>query len=343
MTERDYGYDFIRAAGIVFIAVYHFALCVRDAAEQAFPLFVRLFMSGSCNIGRTGVAWFFILSGSVLQKTYTDGVDPRLFYKKRALRMFVPLWIAYAFYYIVSYPVDPAVSSAPVSSILTALLGMDFYYFYFTGSWNLVLVGEWFTSVILTLYLLFPLVHRLFSRYRKWVTPLLLIAFAVNLHLEILTTNDGAWSVVNALVYFWLGMLFEIHKETITGRHIPLLCLFIALGVDACFNGGIFGFKYLTTFIFAICSYIAAYHFSALFGFLRPAVRYFSRLNYEIYLTHHRIYTLLIPALLSKDSGSLSIIFVFITTTAVILLLSEKLSCITARLMNTRFAKAARP
>ena len=130
MERRDTGYDFIRAIAIVFIVVYHFILCVRDVTGQPIPPFLRLFTYDCCNIGRLGVAWFFILSGSVLQKKYSDGVNVWLFYKKRALRMFIPLWIAYLFFYIASYPSNIWMSSVPVFSILTSLLGMDFYYFY---------------------------------------------------------------------------------------------------------------------------------------------------------------------------------------------------------------------
>ena len=215
MTERDVGYDFIRAIAIASIVFIHFLLCVEEITGANASGVVRTFAFSCCQGGGLGVAWFFILSGSVLQKKYADGVAPCLFYKKRILRLFIPLWIAYPFFYIACYPANPEICSAPFYSILSSLLGMDFYYLYFTGTWDLLLVGEWFTSVIITLYLLYPLLRFLFSRYRKTVTLGLLILFALNQRLRVLTLCGNSWSVVNALLLFWLGMLFETYKGTI--------------------------------------------------------------------------------------------------------------------------------
>ena len=337
MAERDSGYDFIRAVAIAFIVVFHFILCFEEATGADAPLVIKMLTSGSCRMGALGVAWFFILSGSVLHKKYADGVAPWLFYKKRVLRLFIPLWIAYPFFYIASYPANPEIGGEPFHSVLSSLLGMDFYYLYFTGTQDLLLVGEWFTSVIITLYLLFPLLHFLFSRRRKSVTIAMLFLFALNLRLEILTTNDGFRSVVNALVFFWLGMLFETYKGIIAkSRVLPWTSLILAGIVFVRFRHGILGFSYLSTFFFAIFSYTSAYHFSSIFRPAYPIVRYLSKFNYEIYLTHHRVYFLLIPVFLNKNSNGLAVIFMFITTTVVILLLSEKLSVLSAMIQRRR-------
>ena len=325
------------------ITVFHFLLCAEEATGRYNPAFLRYFTSSLCSTGRVGVAWFFILSGSVLRKRYAAGVNPRLFWRKRVLRLYVPLWIAYAFFYVACYPANPWMRGVPWYSVLSSLLGMDFYYYYFTGAWDLILVGEWFTSVIVTLYLLFPLLNALMSRHRRWTTAGMLILFAANLRLEILTTKGGSWSLVNGLVYFWLGMLFETYRENLTGRRLfPWASLVLAGIVLFRFRWGIFGFDYLSTFLFSVFSYAAAYGFSFIAKPAAPAVRYLSSLSYEIYLVHHRVYFLLVPVFLNENSGALAVFFLFVSTTAVILLLSEKLAFFSARFRGSGPAKAER-
>ena len=276
------------------------------------------------------MAWFSILSGAVLWKTYANRLEPRNFYKKRIFRLFIPLWLAYAFFYIASYIGNPWVADAPIYSLISSLLGMDFYFYYFTGNWDLILVGEWYTSIIISLYLLFPLMHYLFSRFRKWGTLGFLVLFILNLKLEILTTNGGRWSVVNAITYFWMGMLFESQREKIVkNKPVAWMSLILSGILFVAFRKGVSGVGYLITFLFSVFSFVAAYSFSALFDFAFPVTRYLANLNYEIYLTHHRIQYLLIPVFLTTTSNRIDVAFMFIVTTAVCLLISEKLSFLT--------------
>ncbi len=339
MSERDDSYDFIRAVAIVFVAGFHFVACVEEAIGQSLPQVVHIFTTSSCSIGSLGVAWFFILSGCVLQKKYAVEFNPWRFYKKRIIRLFIPLWIAYVFLFFAAYPAYPWMKNVPFHSVLSSLLGMDFYYLYFTGHFDLNLAGEWFTSVIITMYVLFPVLRFLFLRFRKWTTFGILIFFALNQRLEILTIHGKSWSVVNGLTFFWLGMLFETYKGKIVGnRIIPASTLILAGVIFVCFRHGMFGFRYFSTFFFAILLYISAYRFSYLFKPFDSIVQYFSRLNYEIYLVHHRIYFLLIPVFLNKSSSGFDIVCMFITTTAAILLLSEKLSLFSSRLVSRKGA-----
>ena len=111
MKERDEGYDSIRAIATVFIVLFHFLLCALEAKGfQATPRFISPLVDGYCNIGRLGVAWFSILSGCVLWKTYREGIDLKVFYRRRVLRLFIPLWISYAFF-LASQVVSPTIIS----------------------------------------------------------------------------------------------------------------------------------------------------------------------------------------------------------------------------------------
>ena len=47
MTERDKGYDFIRAFSMVFIVVLHFIQVVENALGQKAPEIIRIFTTGS--------------------------------------------------------------------------------------------------------------------------------------------------------------------------------------------------------------------------------------------------------------------------------------------------------
>lgn len=336
MRERDRGYDCIRALATVMIVVFHFVLCAQEAKGAYAPRGILMFIDGRCNLGRLGVAWFTILSGSVLWKTHAGELDAKRFYAKRIVRIFIPLWIAYAFFYAISLTRDPGIAGVPFHSVLISLLGLDFYHYYFVGSWNLILVGEWYTSVIVTLYLLFPLLHWLFTEHRKPTTIAMLVLFALNLKLEILTTSDGAWSVVNAVVLFWMGMLFEEYEHLIADDRRVVLSSLVLAGFIFVFlrRSDLFGFSYLITFVFALLTYIAAYALLPLITWAEPAVRRISDLSYEIYLIHHRIFYLLVPVLVGAGTGKPAIVCVFLALAALICLLSACLSAASRAVRN---------
>ena len=77
------------------------------------------------------------------------------------------------------------------------------------------ITGEWFTAVIIYLYLLFPLLKYLFKKARLITTIVISLIFLVNLKLQILSGCEGWFSISNGLMAFWAGMLFQEYKQYI--------------------------------------------------------------------------------------------------------------------------------
>ena len=134
---------------------------------------------------------------------------------------------------------------------------------------------------------------------------------------------------------------FKKYKEKLTGRILPWVTVILAWIIAVFFRNGMFGFSYLPAFLCAVASYVAVYGFSSLFKPLYPVIHYISGLSYEIYLIHHRIYYLLIPVFLNRESSVLTIVFMFITTSAIILALSEILSVVSSWINKKVFSRAS--
>ena len=303
--KRDVGYDFIRFIAMVLILLHHLFTTFQEQKYRVSEIFSNFIIRIALDIGPIGVALFFILSGALLIKKYKAQFILSEFFYKRFMRIEIPQWIGFICAFALMYCVRPYIINTDFLGVAISFLGLN----YSGEFWNhlnirvLWVIGEWFTAVIIVCYALFPLLRKLFLTHRLITTIFLTIIFLINLKFEILTYHRGWFSITNALMCFWCGMLFEEYKTYITKNILKLDYLFLIAFV--CFNPvTIFGFRYLSCFVFSIALFVALYQIK----YSNVITQYVCKYNYELYLVHHRIYILLLPALLNKTSNGIQLL-----------------------------------
>jgi len=300
---KDKSYDFIRFVAMVFIIVHHFFTTYNDYVSTNWGWFEDLFYS----LGRIGVAMFFMLSGSLLIRNYKNKFEVGKFYKKRFLRIYVPHFISYLMFIVVYLILFPErLVGVKFSSFITGFFALDFFATPLSsvGVNLLWLVGEWFTTIILIIYLIFPLLRWLFKKYKTVSTIFIFAIFILNLKFQFLTYGEGWFSLTNGIMCFWTGMLLEENKKYYKGiaylATLFTLLLFIVVQPDA-----LFGNKYLPIFILSILLFIifTNFHISCKIS------EYVCKYNFELYLVHHRVFYIFIPIFLPYMVNIPQIIF----------------------------------
>ncbi len=167
-NPRRFAFDLVR-----FVAVFCILLCHFNA-RYSFVYFgedltdymllnqypFRLFL------GDLGVSLFFIISGATLYYNHYDSLDLKSFYKKRFLSIYPMFWIAYLVLFILRAPKMLA-SGTPIGYMFFTLIGMDGYLAGVLPTFYLI--GEWFLGAIILLYIIFPLIRKIY-RYNKFLT-----------------------------------------------------------------------------------------------------------------------------------------------------------------------------
>ena len=327
---KDKGYNFIRFVGTLLIVLWHYC---STSIDLKLPILYGkdLLRRGNIGFATVGVGIFFILSGALLHHNYKDKIDIKSFYKKRLVRIYIPIFISYIFLFGLTYIFNPSIIYFRKISILLSFFGLDFF-----GEllWNTIhvgtlwLVGEWFTTVILIIYLLFPLLRKLFIKHFYLTTILISIIFLVNLKLEFLTYGNGYYSITNGIMYFWIGMIFDKYKDYIKKYiFIPIIICLLLLIINP---KDIFGFWYLYIFIFSASIFIILYQIKISNKF----IDYICKYNYDIYLLHHRIFIIVMPLILVNCKSISQLILAFIFINLLVCVTSEKLNLISNKISN---------
>ncbi|MCM1324608.1 MAG: acyltransferase family protein [Acetobacter sp.] len=289
-----------------------------------------------CSVG--GVALFFILSGAVLIARYRDDFNFKEFYAKRFIRICVPQWIGFIGAFLLCFVVNKNIINFDWRGMVISFLGLN----YTSLSWAelgirvMWIIGEWFTAVIIIVYLLFPFLRFLFIKHRISGSIFILFMGLLNLKFQILSYANGWFSFSNGIMYFWLGMLFDEYKGLFYSKKL-LLCLLMFLNGFIIYNPeDIIGIKYIPCFISSLLVFPLLYQIR----FSTRFTQYICKYNYELYLIHHRIYIILIPALLKAKSNDLQIILAFVFLTLIVFYFSELLAKATGLILqNVKFHK----
>lgn len=321
-NKRDTGYDFIRFFATLLIVIHHFYTTCRDLKIVTNENVKYIINHGATGFGGVGVALFFILSGAVLWMT-NKNISIIDFLKKRFTRICIPQWIGFVSAALLTIAAGREIDCDFWGGIIS-FLGLN----YAGAFWKqfdiktVWLIGEWFTAVIILLYVLFPLLRWAFAKHRIISTIIITTIFLLNLKFQILTYRGGWFSITNGLMFLWLGMLFEEYKDIICNKKVLIPLAIFAIAFWYLNPRELFGFKYLSCFVFSISLFILLYQVKLTSKF----IQYISKYNYEIYLVHHRIYIILIPALLKANHvNDFQILLAFVFLTGIVFLLSEQL------------------
>ncbi|MCQ2789261.1 MAG: acyltransferase family protein [bacterium] len=338
--QRDTGYDFIRFLAMLMIMVFHFCTtCIVDLNFKMNNFFIdKVIFHGNIDFGKIGVGLFFMLSGAVLLMTDKGTVGD--YYKRRLKRLYYPLWISFILLFFVSSLVSHKLISTDIIGTIVTFFGLDYCGPPWTF-WDITpcyVIGEWFTTVIILLSVLFPVLKWMFAKARLISTIIIFLIFALNLKLRIMTGYGGAFSLTYPLMFFWLGMCFQYYKKYLNNKII--ICNLILLIVLWFVNPTHFlGFWILPSFVFDVLLFTVLYKIN----FSNWFTKFICKYNYELYLVHHRIYFLFFSTLLTVQSSSLRFVSVGILSITVFCMvsifihyLSNKLQKLTTKLINEK-------
>lgn len=319
---RNQGYDFIRFCAMSAILLFHFCGRVYDAKHPDFLYPILYFPTG-----QIAVALFFILSGSVLIENYKGALDVNIFYKKRLTRILLPQMIAFTFCAILLYTCGILDTSDKVGLFLS-FLGLDFCNIWtYLGISRPWIVGAWFTTVIIFLYLVFPYMRKMFLKHRFKSSLVVYTVFILNMKFQIMSDNNGWFSYTNAIAAFWTGMIFNEYRDMIYKNKV--LSFYLPLCICALLAGNQFvikDFMYTFTFVYAVVLYVLLYNIK----YSSRVTNFICKYNFELYLVHNTIYTVLISSIVNYDGGFYQLIAIFIFMNAVVFFVAYHLKNIVA-------------
>ena len=216
--KRNTSLDFIRAFATFLIVTFHFAYFGNQTDSI-------LFGYANGGWGSVGTTLFFLLSGYVLYVKYPVISNITTFYKKRFLAIFPMFYIAFGFAYLLHSMNGYGFTygGSPLRFVFT-LLGIDSYLgFYSINSYHLV--AEWFTAIIIILYLLYPLLCKLFAKKRTLTTAAILLLYLLNLQFDFFIVPDDA-NLITGLFCFWIGMLLgRTFSQNVSTKEENVSCL----------------------------------------------------------------------------------------------------------------------
>lgn len=156
--ERIYYLDIVKVAALIMVFTCHFT---RSLEKNGVGFVCKVLPDRIFNlyIGSFGVTLFFIASGASLMYVYGSKIDNGRFLLKRFTGIYPMFWLAFLTATAVSFFRNQAImpQGIPKWKILYSILGCDGNALWW-GS-NYYQLGEWFLSVIILLYLLFPLLR----------------------------------------------------------------------------------------------------------------------------------------------------------------------------------------
>lgn len=282
MKKRDLSLDVIRIIAIFMIVVFHFAVTYVGSD--------RIFLfNANGSWGNLGTALFFILSGYLLRIRYKDIESIKKFYFKRWLSIYPAYYIAFIVAFLVNViRLKRFFYQGPGYSLIYSVLGVDNYLVWFDVQ-TYATVGEWFTAVIVILYLAFPFFNKVVNRYRWSATVIYTIFYIIYVHYG-LYPKLAEISFVACGYMFWIGMMIAEHEKILRKNYlngvatlaITIVLLFVKINITETFAVHILAVMMFASVIILL---------KGLSGNGKGAkcLTYLSEISYAVYLVHHYI------------------------------------------------------
>lgn len=279
-----------------------------------YPIAMGGFLMSLCFIG---VNIFFVLSGYGLVKKYMNNPTLKMWdMSGQILKILIPYWIAHPLIHSIDWALRGLQYQAGVIDYKIAFIGMHSLYQYmesllvfprwFSLEAALSFVGTWwYVGIIVQFYLLFPLLLKLFKKYKPvhalyWCVGL---SFAYRFVISFVTGSSPV-GVNEADIFlftmfparlseFALGMYLACEVKPLkvfskTAFSIPLIVLgFVFLAYTPT--------MFVSDFLFALGGIMLANAFiQPLTGFAKQTFNFIGRRSYAIYLYHEPTLKLLL-------------------------------------------------
>lgn len=286
MKEKKIYLDILRILAISMVFNFHFTV----ALGQQHGFFL-VFENG--NWGNVGTSLFFLISGNCLARNYGEKLELGKFYKKRWLAIFPMFYVSYLlvlFGYMVILQNNVFAGVEPWKLIFT-LIGID-KYLVFVEVKTAALVGEWYTAIIVGVYLLFPLLQFLYKKCKIPTTIVLLALYILNIIFDSGQIPADA-RLITGIFVFWIGMfIYRFEKQLekmpwfVWGILVALSCvlLFVPLpGHDLIYK------NLLAILIFLVLMRVGSYLKKD-----NAVLRFLCKIEYAVYLCHHTVILVLL-------------------------------------------------
>lgn len=326
--KREKGLDFVRAIGIIGVVAFHF-YAHSNSDHKLFLTHANGAWGGTMNY------LFFILSGVVLHMKYgaMETIDLKSFYYKR-WKATMP---AYLFSFTSTFLLQIIKSrkffhtSVPVYRLLFTLVGMDGYFNMFFPTF--FLIGEWFLSAILILYIVYPLLNYLMKK-SMYITLLGLTA----LHILIFYVDFfGVPTTVNlipCLLCLYIGMLFARNPKFLKS---PVVAL-IATVCCAAYITVPIGKVYLTEEILVGAALLISLNYIGSYLCKIPCIDRFitmvSHYGFYVFLIQHRLIIKVLERY--NPSNTLISLFMLIGILIAALIFSHNFDFLLNRILNSK-------
>lgn len=330
--ERLYYLDMIKLIAVIAVFTIHYTKTL-EYCGISFSWRVLPDTICSLYLGAYGVSLFFIVSGAVLMYMYGDrDIDIGAYLKKRFLGIYPMFWLAFVFFFVIKWICQPHFERGiRRGTILFTLLGIDGQVGIYTSTFYML--GEWFLTVIIVLYVLFPILKKLVLRM-PWIT---LAVFTVVTLLSAYTWNDDVLSMdaffFHRIPEFVFGMIFVYYI-----KKVRWYMLLPALALLTIFS--IYGFPNLNYMVrvmtVGVSSFIVwAYILPFFKGTVIEGLSQFAdRYCYPVFLTHHIIMILLLPFWSGRTFGWKRVCFMYAVCIGLTLASSFLLAYITPKAVN---------
>ncbi|SHJ31527.1 acyltransferase family protein [Pseudobutyrivibrio xylanivorans] len=281
-TNRKTQFDIIRILAILMIFNYHFCM-ESGAAESIFCVY----KNGGW--GSVGTSIFFLLSGYLIHMG-SKNTNIKTYIKKRFLSIYPALWLSFIIVYLLtSIKRNNYLWGGEVWRIILSFLGVDTYLqYYYIPTYSCV--GEWFTAMIIFLYITYLLLRILIKKCPNISTIVITILYFAECIIGIQKNVPADASIFTALMLFWIGMLLQEYPTMLqTKMWKVVLAVIISVAVmfiKLPFIGNVLPWKNL---LGIAIFYLLHVIFSAIkFGETSTRIlKFFSSLSFAFYLIHH--------------------------------------------------------
>lgn len=320
MKQKKFYIDILRIVAIFMIFHFHFA-----ASMENYDSFLWKYTNGEW--GCVGTTLFFLISGNCLARNYEEKLNIKSFYIKRWFAIFPAFYLCYLialFCYTVLLHM-PVLSGMQPWRILFTILGID-NYMNFLGIRNCSLVGEWYTAVILGIYLLFPVLRFLYKKSKLFGTVLIMSLYILNILFTWGPFPDDA-HLITGVSMFWIGMLLY-HFETYLEK-LPwylwsgiFLIEFVLLTIQ------IPGPQLILKNLMGICIFLTWMKLGNYIKRENIIMRFLSKIEYGIYLCHHTV-LYIVPILYMLYFANLSPLIYYILSLIITIVFATLITYLT--------------
>ena len=266
----------------VLVAFFHcYKYRFSNIFSNTFLINLGDFLRKSSNIG---VNLFLILSGIGLYFSFSKNSNIKDFYKKRAFRILPSIIIVAFIYYLFIKKV----------AFLELIKGVTLTSFFIDGTRDF-----WYFSLIIVLYLIYPLLHKLIDKY-DFKGLLFLLFLSISSTVIFMLVNDDLYTkyeiALTRIPDFLIGIY--IGKQILNKKEIPKAFIFIFLILFILTNFVLFSFKFkyyifvrylgcvLGISIIFIISYI---HSIIKINVLDKVIIFIGKYSMEIYLIFEKL------------------------------------------------------